>query len=187
MRTAPDATVTRIFVPAMDCPDEEREIRAALSRLPGVVSLEFHLFSRQVVVRHRGDAEPLLHALRRIGLEGHPLDGALHGANVPEPDRAHRTTFLLSGAALLLGAALRTFLPGEPLGRLPFLAAILFGGVPVAIRGLREARNRSLGMNALMTISIGGAALLGEWAEAAVVVTLFALANHLEARSLDRA
>ncbi|HEX9204498.1 MAG TPA: cation-translocating P-type ATPase, partial [Candidatus Deferrimicrobiaceae bacterium] len=187
MRTTPDATVTRIFVPAMDCHDEEREIRAALSRLPGVESLEFHLFSRQVVVRHRGDAEPLLHALRRIGLEGHPLDGALHGANVPEPDRAHRTTFLLSGAALLLGAALRTFLPGEPLGRLPFLAAILLGGVPVAIRGLREARNRSLGMNALMTISIGGAALLGEWAEAAVVVTLFALANHLEARSLDRA
>src|SRR5512139_4089645 len=128
MRTAPDATVTRIFVPAMDCPDEEREIRAALSRLPGVESLEFHLFSRQVVVRHRGDAEPLLHALRRIGLEGHPSD------------RAHRTTFLLSGAALLLGTALRTFFPGEPLGRLPFLAAILLGGVPVAIRGLREAR-----------------------------------------------
>jgi Cd2+/Zn2+-exporting ATPase len=42
-------------------------------------------------------------------------------------------------------------------------------------------------MNALMTISIGGSALLGEWEEAAVVVTLFALANHLEARSLDRA
>jgi Cd2+/Zn2+-exporting ATPase len=42
-------------------------------------------------------------------------------------------------------------------------------------------------MNALMTVSIGGAALLGEWAEASVVVTLFALANLLEARSLDRA
>jgi hypothetical protein len=41
-------------------------------------------------------------------------------------------------------------------------------------------------MNALMTISISGATAMGEWAEAGVVVTLFALANFLEARSLDR-
>jgi Cd2+/Zn2+-exporting ATPase len=187
MDTRPDVLRTRIFVPAMDCPDEEREVRAALSPLPGVESLEFHIFSRQVVVRHRGDAEPLLSALRRIGMEAHPVDEALRAANIPEPNRAHRNIFLLSGAALLLGAALRAILPGEPLCRLPFLAAILLGGFPVAIRGAREARSRSLGMNALMTISIGGSALLGEWEEAAVVVTLFALANHLEARSLDRA
>jgi Cd2+/Zn2+-exporting ATPase len=187
MRAGADITVTRIFVPAMDCPDEEREVRAALARIPGVASLEFHLFSRQVVVRHRGGPEPLLSALRRIGLEGHPVDEALRTANIPEPDRAHRTVFLLSGAALLLGAALRAFLPGEPLGRLPFLAAIVLGGAPVAARGVREVRNRSLGMNALMTISIGGSALLGEWTEAAVVVTLFALACHLESLSLSRA
>jgi len=187
MKPSDNATVTRIFVPAMDCPEEEREVRTALSRLPGVVSLDFRLFSRQVEVRHRGDVDPILTALRQIGLEGHPVDEALRAADLPEASRAPLTTFLLAGAALFLGAALRVLLPGEPLARLPFLAAILFGGAPVALRGAKEARNRSLGMNALMTISIGGSALMGEWAEAAVVVTLFALANHLEARSLDRA
>ena len=187
MKPSDNATVTRIFVPAMDCPEEEREVRAALSRLPEVVSLDFRLFSRQVVVRHRGDAGPILTALRRIGMEGHPVDEALRAADLPEASRAPLATFLLAGAALLLGALLRALLPGEPLARLPFLAAILIGGGPVALRGAKEARNRSLGMNALMTISIGGSALMGEWAEAAVVVTLFALANHLEARSLDRA
>lgn len=187
MRTSSDPTLTRIFVPAMDCPDEEREIRAALSRLPGVESLTFRLFSRQVEVRHRGEVEPILDALRRIGMEGRPLDDALGRAEIPSSDRTPRNTFLLSGAALLLGVAMRILFPAEPLVRLPFLASILLGGAPVAVRGYREARNRSLGMNALMTISIGGAALLGEWTEAAVVVTLFALANTLEARSLDRA
>jgi Cd2+/Zn2+-exporting ATPase len=187
MRTPDDIAHTRIFVPSMDCPDEEREIRAALSRLPSVESLTFHLFSRQVEVRHRGEVEAILDALRRIGMEGHPLDDALRGAKLPSSSRAPRNTFLLSGAALLLGAGSQVLFPGEPLARLPFLAAILLGGVPVAMRGFREAGNRSLGMNALMTISIGGAALLGEWAEAAVVVTLFALANMLESRSLDRA
>ena len=187
MRTSSDPTLTRIFVPTMDCPDEEREIRAALSRLPGVESLTFHLFSRQVEVRHRGEVEPILDALRRIGMEGRPLGDALRRAEIPSSDRTPRNTFLLSGTALLLGVATRILFPAEPLVRLPFLASILLGGAPVALRGFREVRNRSLGMNALMTISIGGAALLGEWTEAAVVVTLFALANTLEARSLDRA
>ena len=187
MRTPDDLTRTRIFVPAMDCPDEEKEIRAALSRLPAVESLTFHLFSRQVEVCHRREVEPILDALRRIGMEGHPLDDALRRADLPSSGKGPRNTFLLSGAALLLGAGSLILFPGESLVRLLLLASILLGGAPVAMRGIREVRNRSLGMNALMTISIGGAALLGEWAEAAVVVTLFALANMLEARSLDRA
>jgi len=187
MPTKDNLTRTRIFVPVMDCPDEEREIRAALSRLPAVESLTFHLFSRQVEVRHRGEVEPILDVLRRIGMEGHPLDDALRQAEIPSSGRGPRITFLLSGTALLLGAASQVLFPGESLVRLLFLASILLGGAPVAIRGFREIRNRSLGMNALMTISIAGAAILGEGTEAAAVVTLFALANMLEARSLDRA
>ena len=182
-----DSTLTRIFVPAMDCPDEEREIRIALERTPGVEALTIHLFSRQVEVRHHGGVEPILDALRRIGMEGRPLDEAFRRAEVPLSDRGPWFTFLVSGAAFLLGAAASFLFPPHPLVRIPFLASILLGGAPVAIRGFREVRNRSLGMNALMTISIGGAALLGDWTEAAAVVTLFALANTLEARSLDRA
>ncbi|MBE0603541.1 MAG: cation-translocating P-type ATPase, partial [Deltaproteobacteria bacterium] len=168
-------------------PDEEREIRAALARLPSVESLTFRLFARQVEVVHKGPVEPILEALQRIGMEGLPVDETLRKADLPRKDGGQWITLLLSGAALLLGILLYALLPVEPLARLPFLASILLGGAPVALRGFREIRNRSLGMNALMTVSIGGAALLGEWAEASVVVTLFALANLLEARSLDRA
>ncbi len=187
MKPAGDLNTTMVFVPAMDCPDEEREIRTALSRLPDVESLTFRLFARQVEVRHRGEAEPILEALRRIGMEGHLVGGAFEKADLPRENRGPLRTFYLAGAALLCGTGLFALLPEEPLARLPFLASILLGGAPVLLRGFREVRNRSLGMNALMTVSIGGAALLGEWMEASVVVTLFALANHLEARSLDRA
>jgi len=151
----------------MDCPDEEKEIRAASRGSPAVESLTFHLFSRQVEVRHRGEVEPILDALLRIGMEGHPLDDALRRAEIPSSDRTPRTTFLLSGAALLLGAGSRILFPGNPWSASSFSASVLLGGAPVAMRGFRELRNRSLGMNALMTISIGGAALLGEWTEAA--------------------
>ena len=196
MNSAPDkemppssdaVTTTTLFIPAMDCPDEEREIRAALERLPYVKSLTFRLLARQVVVAHTGPVEPILDTLLQIGMEGRPVNKTLQKADIPRKDYSQWRTFLLSGAALLIGIPLSFFYPDETLARLPFLVSILSGGLPVFLRGARELRNRSLGMNVLMTISIGGATLLGEWTEAAVVVTLFALANLLEASSLDRA
>lgn len=187
METDRQTTVTRIFVPAMDCPDEEKEIRTALGRVAGVGELTFHLFSRQVEVRHRCDLGEVLSVLRAIGMEGHPVDDSLRKAGIPEADKTHLNTFYLSAALVLAGAIFFLLSPGSPWGKGLFLAAVLAGGIGIAVRGAREIRNRSLGMNALMTVSIGGATIMGEWAEAGVVVTLFALANYLEARSLDRA
>jgi len=187
METGGKTTVSRIFVPAMDCPDEEKEIRSALDRLPGVEGTLFHLFSRQVEVRHRCGLEEVLSALRAIGMEGHPVNGSLRKAGIPEADRTHLATFSLSAALVIAGAFLPLLFPGTSWGNGFFLVAVLAGGAGIAVRGAREIRNRSLGMNALMAVSIGGATVMGEWAEAGVVVTLFALANHLEARSLDRA
>jgi len=182
-----DTTVTRVFVPAMDCPDEEKEIRAALGRVPGVEGLTFHLFSRQVEVRHRGEADRILSALKAIGMEGHPVDESLRTADIPEATKSPLTMFYVSAALFFAGGIVHFLLPASPWDERLFLSALVAGGVRVALRGAREIRNRSLGMNALMTISISGTAILGEWAEGGAVVTLFALANYLEARSLDRA
>ena len=187
MESDRQTTVSRIFVPAMDCPDEEREIRTALARLRGVEEIVFRLFSRQVEVRHRCDLGEILDALRAIGMEGRPLDGALRHADIPEAAKAPLLSFWVSAALLCAGAGLLLSAPSSPWPGRFFLAAILAGGARIAAQGAREIRNRSLGMNALMTISIGGATLMGEWAEAGVVVSLYALANVLEARSLDRA
>ncbi|MBI5419687.1 MAG: cation-translocating P-type ATPase [Deltaproteobacteria bacterium] len=187
MDTGKKASLSRVFIPAMDCPDEEKEIRAALSRVDGVEELTFHLFSRQLEVRHKVEIEEILSALRAIGMEGHPVDESLRKADIPEAPKASLNIFYLSAALLLAGVVFFLAAPGSPWAGRLFLAAVFAGGIRIVLRGAREIRNRSLGMNALMTISISGATAMGEWAEAGVVVTLFALANHLEARSLDRA
>jgi len=171
----------------MDCPDEEREIRAALSRLPGVEDLSFDLLARRVEVRHRGGPEPILAALRRIGMEGRLLDDSLRGAGLPASRRAPLALFAACTVLVAAAGLARLAAPGAGWDRWILGAAVAAGGLPVAVRGAGELRGRSLGMNALMTVSIAGAAALGETAEAAVVVTLFALANYLEARALDRA
>ena len=120
MKPRSGSVTTVVFVPAMDCPDEEREIRAALARLPSVESLDFRLFARQVQVVHEGPVEPILEALRRIGMEGRPVDETLRKADLPPKDSVQWRTLLLAGAALLLGILLYVLLPGEPLARETF-------------------------------------------------------------------
>ena len=48
-------------------------------------------------------------------------------------------------------------------------------------------RNGNLNINALMSIAVTGAVLIGQWPEAAMVMFLFNVAELIEARSLDRA
>ncbi len=67
------------------------------------------------------------------------------------------------------------------------VGAIVTGGWHIVPRGIRAARNRALDMNFLMTIAAAGALVIGEFAEAATAMFLFALAQLLEARSMDRA
>ena len=48
-------------------------------------------------------------------------------------------------------------------------------------------RSRVLDINVLMLVAVAGAMFLGEWAEGASVVFLFAIAQWLESRSMERA
>jgi Cd2+/Zn2+-exporting ATPase len=68
-----------------------------------------------------------------------------------------------------------------------FLAAVLAGSVFPARRAWSSMRAGKLDINALMVIAVAGAVFLGEWEEAAMVVFLFAVAQWLESRSVERA
>ena len=66
-------------------------------------------------------------------------------------------------------------------------AAVVAGGITTARRAWLALRAGRLDMYVLMVVAVTGAAIIGEWIEAATVVVLFALAQALERRSLDRA
>src|SRR5512146_1954175 len=125
METGGTSTLSRIFIPAMDCPDEEKEIRAALGRLGGIEEMTFHLFSRQLEVRHRGELDAILAALWAIGMEGHPVDESLTKADIPDARKASLAVFYASAVLFLSGAALALLHPGSAWGGLLFLAAVL--------------------------------------------------------------
>jgi Cd2+/Zn2+-exporting ATPase len=67
------------------------------------------------------------------------------------------------------------------------VAAAVVGSVFPAQRAWQSIKRGSLDINVLMIIAVMGAMAIREYEEAAIVVTLFAAAQWLEAQSLDRA
>jgi Zn2+/Cd2+-exporting ATPase len=66
-------------------------------------------------------------------------------------------------------------------------AAIWLSGFDVYKKGLAALRAGRLNINALMTVAVTGAFAIGQWPEAAMVMALYAIAEVIEARAVDRA
>jgi Cd2+/Zn2+-exporting ATPase len=106
---------------------------------------------------------------------------------VPPSSRARGVLVAVSGAALIAGLAGEWIGVRESVSILCYAAAAVTGGVFPGRRAIKSVRHFDLDINVLMLIAVAGAMLLGEWAEAGTVVFLFAIAQWLESRSMDRA
>ena len=95
---------------------------------------------------------------------------------------------LLAGLGMSLGATLGAVWIPAWLPTLAFAGAIAVGGYPIARHAWQETwLAHRLGINTLMVIAVTGAGLIGEWAEAAVVVVLFSLGEALEDFAAEQA
>ena len=186
----------------MDCASEESEIRRALDGITGIHTLSFRLAERSVRIDAAADiAEAAVAAIRRAGFEIQAwpeTDAAASPATGTGADDDHGhapgtgLVRLLIGLALATGAELLSLLapetlPIKVLGLAVAGAAIGFAGFDVFKKGLTALSHGRLNITALMTVAVAGAFVIGQWPEAAMVMALYAIAELIEARAVDRA
>ena len=108
-------------------------------------------------------------------------------APAPTGARIRGWVTAIAAALVLAACALGFFAVFPAWVNALFIVAALVGSVFPAQRAFQSLRRGSLDINALMVIAVAGALAIGEFEEAAMVVSLFAAAQWLEAQSLDRA
>jgi Cd2+/Zn2+-exporting ATPase len=181
---------TTLAIAKMDCPTEEALIRAKLAAIAGIGSLDFNLMQRTLTVTHAPEALPLaIEAIRSLGMEAMPPGAEAAAVGKAPPHGATAWWPLaLSGVAATAAEAVHWFDGGDHrIEAVLALVALLSGGLSTYKKGWIALRNLNLNMNALMSIAVTGALLIGQWPEGAMVMFLFALAEVIEAKSLDRA
>ncbi len=189
-------TWARFRVPTMDCMVEEAEIRRALADVPGIRGLRFQLGQRCLALDAPQESLALaLGAIRKAGFDPQPMDMAQPESSGDGHDPGTQASggWRLGLALLLaLGAeGVGYFAPEgrawQVLGLAIAAAAIWLAGFDVYQKGLAALRQGRLNINALMTVAVTGAFAIGQWPEAAMVMALYALAEAIEARAVDRA
>ena len=186
-----DSATSTLLIEKMDCPTEEALIRKRLGDgKAGVTHLSFSLLERTLVVHHPvGGLPHVLSALEEIG-----LPGSVKAERTAEPPSRPKS-WVFSNWKLVAGGIAAIVAEGfalavgdsSPAVIVLALLAIALTGVETYKKGWISVRHGSLNINALMSIAVTGAVVIGQWPEAAMVMFLFALAETIEARSLQRA
>ncbi|SCW96920.1 MULTISPECIES: heavy metal translocating P-type ATPase [unclassified Pseudomonas] len=184
------ARLSSFRIEAMDCPTEQTLIQNKLGKLEGVQRLEFNLINRVLGVTHDLPSDaPIIQAIESLGMQADPLVPGQKPETNDLPAPAKPWWPLALSGVTALGAELIHFTNAAPnwVVALVALVSILSGGLGTYKKGWIALKNRNLNINALMSIAVTGAVLIGQWPEAAMVMFLFTVAELIEAKSLDRA
>jgi Zn2+/Cd2+-exporting ATPase len=181
--TGGERTVVR--VEGMDCASCAATVERRVGGLPRVNRATVNFAAGRLDVYHDGSVA--VECVERVVREA--------GYGVGEGAEAERATLWRTSRVLLTAVAAALFVAGAVLhfagaGEVwrtaLYAAAILVGGLPILRAAISALSVRHLDMNVLMTAAAVGAVGIGAWGEAALVVTLFAAGNALQAFAIDR-
>jgi Cd2+/Zn2+-exporting ATPase len=172
----------------MDCHEEVAILEKKLKTLTGLEALHADILGQRLNIKYDAAklttsaiAEAVAQTGMRAWLEHEKPVGTAPSAATRRVLVVTSGIFVAAGMALQLAHMDRRFVIAA------YLVAIASGGVYSVRRALHAARSLALDINVLMLAAVAGAMALGEWSEGACVVFLFAVAQLLEARAMERA
>ena len=193
----PEETLTfTLTVSGMDCADCARTVQSGVLQLEGVESCAVSFATERAQIVGRVDRDAVVHRVRELGYD--VVETAATTEDAPDAPRNFvaylwqraDTRAALLAAVLIVPTVLLTELAGmhHALLDLSAVAAMVLAGWPIARSGWQNLRiNHTLNINALMTIAAVGAVAIGAYAEAGMVMVLFAIGEALEGYTAGRA
>jgi Cd2+/Zn2+-exporting ATPase len=169
------------------CGEEAKILERRLRPLKGIEDLSADVLGQRLHVKYDAaylSTNNIVDAVAETGMRA----WLEHEEPIVSAAEASRGTLVaISGAALVTGLVVQFLGYSQQWFVAPFVVSIIAGGVFTGRKAVNSLRGRTLDINVLMLVAVAGAMVLGEWSEAATVVFLFAIAQWLEARSMDRA
>lgn len=156
----------------------QEEIKSLLKRKGLVIdpAAEFHTNSESVSKDHKAAGEP--------GESN--ADGHKHGGIFGE--RTELIFAILSGVFLAIGFGLSLISSIEPYIPITlYCCAYFFGGFYTTREAITRISKGSFEIDFLMLVAAVGAAILGQWAEGALLLFLFSLGHSLEHYAMEKA
>ena len=176
-------------IEGMDCREEVAMLERRFKNLAGLEAFSADLIGQRLHVKYDAaklSASAIADAVADTGMRAW-LEHEEPVAGTERQARIRQTLVIVSGGALAGGFAAELAHLPPAFAIAAFIVSLGAAASVTTRKAITAIRIGALDINVLMLIAAGGAVLLGEWSEAATVVFLFAVAQALEARTLERA
>ncbi|HMM51015.1 MAG TPA: cation-translocating P-type ATPase [Burkholderiaceae bacterium] len=172
-------------IDGMDCPACADVIEHALGRIDGVLEARVSYAAERLRLEYDNEKTSRRLVERRLEALGYRIVAAEeHGW---WHEYRELVFSLAAGASLLAGwLGSRAGWPAAASSWL-YWAAYAFGGFFTLRDALQSLRSKRFDIDTLMLVAAAGAAMLGHWAEGALLLFLFSLGHALEHIAMDRA
>jgi Cd2+/Zn2+-exporting ATPase len=174
-------------VEGMDCNEEVVILERRLKPLAGLEALSADLIGQRLHVKYDAAKLTTSAMVDAVGETGMRMwlehEEPMLGGSAFE----WRWKLMLACGAFLVAAAVAGSAGMAGVALPLYLAGAATGIIYPLRRAVTSARSRILDINVLMVIAVAGALALGDWPEATSVVFLFAVAQWLEVRTMERA
>ncbi len=171
----------------MDCPDCALSVEHIVGRQDGVLDVSVNYAAEKMWIEYDTTVLDREAIIKRVESLGYTVEEEEAPKSWLQANWG-LVASVASGIFLAVGYVGETFLGlPRPAAITLYLFAYLAGGYHVTRHGLRSALNLRLDVDLLMVVAAVAAAILGHWAEGALLLFLFSLGHALEHYAMDRA
>jgi len=161
-----------------------------VQHVDGVISADLSFPSGVLALEYDPTRDPREKVAAAVRAAGHTLEtdaGEPASEATPSWWQSHGHASMLAASGILVAAGYATQWTGHHgVAVVAFVIAIVAGGSVTVRRAWTSLRVVRLDMNVLMSLAVVGAMALGDFAEAATIIFLFAFGQLLESRALER-